>query len=176
MVNSRAPYTYCPHCRAELRDELVFGRRRRICPECGFVHFRDPKVGAGVLAERDGKVVLVRRAVVPALGSWCLPSGFVEYDEAPTDAAIRECLEETGLKVQLTGLLDVRQYTNDARGPGIVILYRGQVVGGEPRPGDDAGEVGFFGPDELPADIAFATHRRVLARWQEEARRNGQSS
>jgi len=135
------------------------------------VHFWDPKVGAGVLVERDGKVVLVRRAVVPALGSWCLPSGFVEYDEAPEQAAVREFLEETGLEVQLTGLLDVSQYTNDTRGPGVVILYRGQVVGGEPRPGDDASEVGFFGPDELPEDIAFATHRRVLARWREEIQR-----
>jgi len=135
------------------------------------VHFRDPKVGAGVLVERDGKVVLVRRAVVPALGSWCLPSGFVEYDEAPEQAAVREFLEETGLEVKLTGLLDVRQYTNDTRGPGVVILYRGQVVGGEPRPGDDASEVGFFGPDELPEDIAFATHRHVLAEWREEVHR-----
>jgi ADP-ribose pyrophosphatase YjhB (NUDIX family) len=132
-------------------------------------------VGAGVLAEWDGKVILVRRAVVPALGSWCLPSGFVEYDEAPEQAAIREFLEETGLEVRLTDLLDVRQYRNDARGPGVVILYRGQVVGGEPRAGDDASEVGFFGPKELPEDIAFATHRRVLARWQEEVQRSGYS-
>ena len=171
MIDGRAPYTYCPHCRAELIDERSFGRTRRVCPECGLVHFRDPKVGAGALVEWDGKVVLVRRGVLPALGSWCLPSGFVEYDEGPEQAAVREFLEETGLEVQLTGLLDVRQYTNDARGPGVVILYRGQVVGGEPRPGDDASEVGFFGPDELPEDIAFATHRRVLAQWREEARR-----
>jgi 8-oxo-dGTP diphosphatase len=133
-------------------------------------------VGAGVLAEQNGKVVLVRRGVVPALGSWCLPSGFVEYDEAPEQAAVRECLEETGLNVQLTDLLDVRQYTNDVRGPGVVILYRGQVVGGEPCPGDDASDVGLFGPDELPEDIAFASHRRVLARWQEEVRGDGYSS
>ncbi len=45
------------------------------------------------------------------------------------------------------------------------------MVGGEPRPGDDASEVGFFGPDELPDDIAFGTHRRVLAQWREEVRR-----
>ena len=171
MIDGRRPYTYCPHCRTELKDESVFGRTRRVCPECGFVHFKDPKVGAGVLADRDGRVVLVRRAVVPALGSWCLPSGFVEYDEAPEQAAIREFLEETGLEVRLTDLLDVRQYKNDARGPGVVVLYRGQVVGGVPRPGDDASEVGFFGPEDLPEDIAFATHRRVLARWLEETLR-----
>jgi len=170
MINGGVPYRYCPNCRAELRDESVFGRTRRVCPECEFVHFRDPKVGAGALVERDGKVVLVRRAVEPALGSWCLPSGFVEYDEAPEQAAVREFLEETGLEVRLIDLLEVRQYTNDARGPGVVILYRGQVVGGEPRPGDDASEVRLFGRDELPEDIAFATHRRVLAQWREEVR------
>jgi len=168
MPDARQPYTFCPFCRARLKDDLVFGRSRQVCPECGFVHFVDPKVGAGVLAVWEGKVVLVRRAVVPALGLWCLPSGFVEYDEAPEHAAVREFLEETGLEVQLTGLLDVRQYRNDTRGPGIIILYRGQVVGGEARAGDDAGEVGLFGPDELPEDIAFGTHRQALARWREE--------
>jgi ADP-ribose pyrophosphatase YjhB (NUDIX family) len=154
-----------------MEDRFVFGRTRRVCPECGFIHFVDPKVGAGVLAlTQDGKVVLVRRAEVPAIGSWCLPAGFVEYDEAPDDAAVRECLEETGLEVRLTGLLEVSQYRNDARGPGILILYRGEVVGGETRPGDDASEVGFFGPDELPGDIAFPSNRRALNRWQEEVR------
>jgi ADP-ribose pyrophosphatase YjhB (NUDIX family) len=116
-------------------------------------------------------VVLVRRAVAPALGAWCLPAGFVEYDEDPAAAAQRECLEETGLEVRLTGLLEVSQYVNDSRGPGILILYRGQIVKGEAQPGDDASQVGFFGPEELPEDIAFASNRRVLAGWREERRR-----
>ena len=168
MRDGRAPYTYCPYCKTKMQNRFVFGRMRRVCDACGFVHFMDPKVGAGVLAEKGGKVVLVRRAVVPAIGSWCLPSGFVEYDESPAEAAVRECLEETGLEVRLTGLLDVTQYVSQLRGPGIIILYRGQVVGGEPRPGDDASEVGFFGPEELPTDIAFPSNRQALARWREE--------
>jgi hypothetical protein len=73
--------------------------------------------------------------------------------------------------VRLTGLLEVSQYLGDSRGPGILILYQGEVVGGEPRPDDDASEVAFFGPDDLPGDIAFPSNRRVLACWQEEARR-----
>jgi 8-oxo-dGTP diphosphatase len=95
----------------------------------------------------------------------------VEYDEAPGEAAVRECLEETGLEVQLTGLLEVSQYVNDARGPGIIILYRARVVGGRLCPGDDASEVGFFGPGELPKNIAFPSNLRALARWREEAQR-----
>ena len=172
MKNGREPYTYCPRCRTELENKFVFGRNRQVCPQCGFVHFVDPKVGAGVLAQMpDGRVVLVRRAVVPAIGSWCLPSGFVEYDEAPAEAAMRECLEETGLQVRLTGLLEVSQYVSEERGPGILILYRGEVVGGEAQAGDDASEVGFFSPDELPEDIAFPSNRRALARWREQVQR-----
>ena len=72
------------------------------------------------------------------------------------------------LEVRLTGLLEVSQYANDTRGPGILVLYRGQILGGEPCPGDDADEVGFFGPDELPDNIAFVSNRRALARWREE--------
>jgi 8-oxo-dGTP diphosphatase len=172
MKNGREPYIYCPRCRTELEDKLLFGRIRQVCPQCGFIHFVDPKVGAGVLAQMyDGSVVLVRRAVVPAIGSWCLPSGFVEYDEAPAEAAMRECLEETGLQVRLTGLLEVSQYVSEERGPGILILYRGEVVGGEAQAGDDASEVGFFSPDELPEDIAFPSNRRALARWREQVQR-----
>jgi ADP-ribose pyrophosphatase YjhB (NUDIX family) len=170
VIDGRKPYTYCPHCRTEMTDRFVFGRQRRVCPECDFIHFVDPKVGAGVLAEKDGKVLLVRRGVAPAMGTWCLPSGFVEQDEDPAEAAIRECLEETGLEVRVTELLEVTQYGNDQRGSGIIILYRAQVVGGEPRPGDDASQVGLFGPDELPDDIAFASNREALIRWRDEKR------
>lgn len=166
MRDGRAPYAYCPYCRAEMEDQWVFGRTRRVCTECSFVHFIDPKVGAGVLVEQEGKVILVRRAVIPAIGSWCLPSGFVEYDESPAEAAVRECLEETGLHVELTGVLDVSQYVSDLRGPGIIILYQGQIIGGQPSPGDDASEVGMFGHDELPTDIAFPSNRRVLTHWR----------
>jgi 8-oxo-dGTP diphosphatase len=123
------------------------------------------------LIEQSAKVVLVRRAEMPAKGLWCLPSGFVEYDESPAEAAVRECLEETGLEVRLVGLLEVSQYLSELRGPGILVLYRGEVVGGEPCPGDDASEVGFFGPEELPDDIAFPSNRRALERWREQVRR-----
>jgi len=124
------------------------------------------------LIEHSAKVILVRRAEMPAKGLWCLPSGFVEYDESPAEAAVRECLEETGLEVRLVGLLEVSQYLSELRGPGILVLYRGEVVGGEPRPGDDASEVGFFGPEELPDDIAFLSNRRALERWRKQMLRN----
>jgi 8-oxo-dGTP diphosphatase len=157
---------YCPRCAHPLEDKSLFGRRRRVCPGCGFIFFRDPKVATGVLVEQDGKVLLVRRAVDPKQGWWCIPSGFMEYDEAPQEAAIRECKEETGLDVCLIGLLDVYHYRSDFRGSGILIVYQAEVVGGELQPGDDASEARFFGPAELPQEIAFASNCEALRRWQ----------
>jgi len=168
MSHDRKSFQYCPYCRAEMSTRPVMGRLRQICPACGFIHFLDPKVGAGVLVEQDGAVLLVKRAVVPEKGKWCLPAGFMEYDEDPQTAAVRECQEETGLDVQVVKLLTVDQYWEDTRGPGIVVFYQGCITGGELRPGDDASEAGFFQPDEMPADIAFRTHRHLLARWRDK--------
>ena len=167
MSHDRKPYRYCPYCRTELVTHEILGRSRQTCPSCGFIHFLDPKVGAGVLVEKDGAVLLVRRAVVPELGAWCLPSGFVEYDEDPQAAAVRECREETGLDVTIVRLLSVDQYWEDFRGPGIIVFYQACVAGGRLHHGDDAAEVGFFTQDHLPTEIAFRTHRNLLNRWRE---------
>ena len=157
---------YCPRCAHALEDRFVFGRLRRACPQCGFVFFREPKVAAGVLAERVGRVLLVRRSVDPKKGSWALPAGYVEIDEGPVAAAIRECFEETGLIVRIAGLFNVYHVATDPRGAGVMILYRAIVESGELQPGDDASAVAFFAPDDLPREIAFASTRRALLRWQ----------
>jgi ADP-ribose pyrophosphatase YjhB (NUDIX family) len=163
-----SPMRFCPHCTHALVTELAFDRLRPVCPGCGFVHFRDPKVGVSVLVEMEDRVLLIRRAVEPGLGKWSLPSGFVEWDESPESAAVRECEEETGLVLVDVVLLDVRHYSEDYRGPGINLTYRGRVAGGVLRPGDDAADVQFFARLELPAagDIAFPGHRLVLDRWR----------
>lgn len=164
----RQGFRYCPRCRAEMVDREVYGRVRRVCSDndCRFVQFLDPKVSAAVLAERDGKALLVRRSMEPARGSWCFPGGFMEMGEPPQATAQRECLEESGFQVEITGLIDVF-YSEDYRGSGVVIMYKGKIIGGQAQPGDDAETVEFFGPDELPDNIAFDSNRRSLALWRE---------
>jgi ADP-ribose pyrophosphatase YjhB (NUDIX family) len=158
---------YCPHCTYPLEERLAFGRMRLTCPACGFVHFREPKVGVSVLVEQGRRVLLVRRAIEPGLGQWCLPSGFVDWDEPPETAAIRECAEETGLAVTDLELLEAQHYTDDFRGPGINLVYQVQIASGTLQPGDDADEARFFAPEELPPleAIAFRNHRLILERW-----------
>ena len=163
------PMRYCPHCKHPLEIREAFDRLRSVCPVCGFVHFRAPKAGVSMLVEEGHCVLLVRRGVEPGAGMWCLPSGFVEWDESPEAAAVRECAEETGLVVTVVGLLGVGHYTDDYRGPGINLTYRVYVAGGTLRPGDDAVEVHFFAPEDLPPmeAIAFQGHRLVLRQWLE---------
>jgi ADP-ribose pyrophosphatase YjhB (NUDIX family) len=161
-----APLRYCPHCGHRVTERLAFDRVRPVCPICDFIHFREPKVGVSVLIEQEGRVLLVQRGVDPGLDKWALPSGFIEWDEAPEVAAVRECGEETGLVV-VPYLLTVSHYTDDYRGPGINLLYGGRVVGGRLQPGDDAQAARFFAPEDLPeADqLAFRGHCQTLAAW-----------
>jgi ADP-ribose pyrophosphatase YjhB (NUDIX family) len=159
---------YCPHCAHALEEGLAFDRMRGVCPACGFVNFREPKLGVSVLVAQGGRILLVQRAIDPGEGLWCLPSGFVEWDEPPEATAIRECAEETGLVVEVLDLLDVRHYTDDYRGPGLNLTYRARVTGGSLRPGDDAQAARWFAPADTPAAerIAFESHRLALERWR----------
>jgi len=160
---------YCPVCGHALTDKEMFGRMRRVCPACGFVFFRDPKVAVGVLVEEGGRVLLVRRAVVPKAGWWALPAGYMEADEEPKEAARREVREETGLEIEVTGLMDVLPVATH-NGRGVLIVYWARPVGGELRPGDDASEVRWFTAEELPADLAFESTLMALARWRSKRR------
>ena len=67
-----------------------------------------PLVGAGAVIHRGNAVLLVKRANPPNEGKWALPGGLVELGETTTDAAVREALEETGLDIEIEGLLDVQ--------------------------------------------------------------------
>ncbi len=157
---------FCPNCGSPMTDRFLFGRSRRACPACGFVFFREPKLAVGALVERDGQVLLVRRAVDPKLGFWCLPAGYVEYDEGPITAVLREVREETGLMVRVTGLLAAYHVRSDPRGMGVILVYRAVPRAGELAPGDDASEAAYFAPNEIPHELAFSSTRRILLRWQ----------
>lgn len=159
-MNER-PIAYCPYCGTPTIQKLLFGEERPTCPACGWVHFADPKVAVAVVVEKNGKVLLTRRINEPYQGYWTLPAGFVNAYEDPVKAAERECLEETGLIIKVTGLLDVLAGREHPHGADILIAYRAAIVGGELRAGDDADMVEFFSRDQLPP-LAFKTSRKLL--------------
>ena len=157
--------TYCKRCGHEMDEAIAGGRLRPVCPACGFVQFKNPVPGAGVLVEMDNGVVLIRRGNPPYEGLWALPAGFIEADESIEEAAIRECKEETGLDIELIEMFGVDSFPEGSTQSGIIIFYRARPVGGELHPGDDAAATAVFAPDALPLELAFRTHRAVLARW-----------
>ena len=91
-----AAYRYCPLCAAELITRQVDARSRQACPACGFIYYENPVPAAGCLIEREGRVLMVQRKYPPYVGGWTLPAGFIEYDETPEQAAVRETGEEIG--------------------------------------------------------------------------------
>ena len=105
-----------------------------------------PYVGVGVIVFRDKEVLLVQRNKEPNKGQWSIPGGSQLLGETASEAAQRELLEETGVKVDRLFLVDVV----DAIIPGVeekikyhytLVDYMGQCQSGESRPGDDAKEV-----------------------------------
>jgi ADP-ribose pyrophosphatase YjhB (NUDIX family) len=119
----------------------------------------------------DGAVLLVQRAHQPYLGEWMLPAGFVEYGEFAEESAVREAEEETSLAVALDGLWGFYFGTDDPRNVAHLAVYAAHRTGGEVRAGDDAIDARFFRQDEIPAEIAFKTHRRALADWTRDPTR-----
>jgi len=119
-----------------------------------------------VLARDDaGRLLLVRHT---ESGLWGLVGGCVEIDEDPADAAVREALEETGLVVELTGMVAAVggpqyriRYANGDEAAVIAVVYTARVTGGSAlAQGDETCEVGWFPPAELP-DLALGSFARA---------------
>jgi ADP-ribose pyrophosphatase YjhB (NUDIX family) len=100
------------------------------------------RVAAYAVCVRDGRLLLARSPVPDGAHEWVLPGGGMEHGEDPLDTVVRELHEETGYRVEVTGLLgiDSARHTlrrEGLRGPvdhhGVRIVYEGRVVGGELR-------------------------------------------
>lgn len=152
---------FCPMCGSEVEDKIMYGEHHPACPDCHWVHYEDPKVAAAVLIQQNGSVLLTRRIFEPHKGAWTLPAGFVNAYEDPQEAAIRECREETGLIVKITGLVDVIGGREHPRGADMVIVYQAEVIGGELTAGDDADAAAYFPLSNLPP-LAFRATQQVL--------------
>jgi len=112
------------------------------------------------MVELDGKVVLLKRAIDPQKGKWVMPGGYVDRKEKVESAAVRETLEECGLKVGIKGLLGVYSYRDTLP---VVIVYTAEAHSGDLIQGDETEEVRLFTPDEIPwGELAFRSTRDAI--------------
>lgn len=94
---------YCPKCAAELTKKVLDGVEREVCgqPDCGFVFWDNPIPVVAAIVERNDNIVLARNSQWPQ-GVFSMITGYLERNETPESAVLREVKEELGLDGQHT--------------------------------------------------------------------------
>ena len=161
-----AHLNFCSRCGARLRTGEIPGedRERLACDACGYIAYVNPRLVVTAIPVTDaGEVVLLRRGIEPAYGSWAQPGGFLEVDETVNQAAIRETFEETGLVVEPGEIVGLYSRLEAAV---VAVVFEATIIGGTARTSAEALEVRAFAPDAIPwSGIELMTSRWALRDW-----------
>ena len=163
---------FCSFCGHPVETRIPEGddRPRPVCPDCGRIHYTNPKIVVGSVPQWDGKILLCRRAIEPRLGLWTLPAGFLEAGETAEAGARRETREEAAAE-----LSDVEPFAlfNLAFVSQIYLMFRAQVMDGRSGAGKESLEAKLFEEKDIPwNELAFTVVQETLA-WYFEDRRRG---
>jgi ADP-ribose pyrophosphatase YjhB (NUDIX family) len=163
---------YCNVCGHEVELRIPPGDHleRHVCPSCGHIQYRNPKVICGVIPEaEDGRILMCRRAIEPRLGLWTFPAGFLEMGEASGTGAVREALEEAQAVVEPGPMLAVINVPYVSQ---VYVIHRGRLANPHHGPTTESSEVRLMREDEIPwDDIAFPTIWHSLRLFFEDRRR-----
>lgn len=167
-------FAYCPTCGTATTRRLAEGRERDYCPACPRLLYDNAKPCSGALVvDEAGRLLLAKRAIEPFFGLWDIPGGFLEADEHPEAGAVREVFEETGIHIELIGLLGIWM---DTYKPGadpalwhhsLNFYYMARPVGGELTRNKESSDIRWFGPEELPPieAIAYENGQEAFRAW-----------
>lgn len=135
-------------------------RLRHVCDACGTIHYQNPKIITGVVAEWNRQVLLCKRAIEPRYGFWTLPAGFMENGETTEQAAAREAHEEANARLQNLHLYTVISIPHVSQ---VYMLYRCELASTDFSPGVESLETRLFHEHEIPwQELAFASVRKTL--------------
>jgi len=136
------------------------------CDECN--GWLNPALAVDAAVKRDDSILLIQRKYPPMQGCWGLPGGFVERDEDPLDAVLRELKEETNLTGSDPELMMVMgDPSRDPRKHIVSIVYAVTVDESEPVAGDDAQDARFWPlQDILDGKVDLAgDHLQIIKNW-----------
>ncbi len=153
---------YCPECGSKLIPRTENSCERLFCSQCNVFVYENPVpvVAAAILDERK-RILLVKRGIEPCIGSWTLPSGFIEMGEHPDACVLREVKEETNLSCTIKRIIGLYHQKGWRYRSVIVLGYLLDAIDGVPQAGDDAVDIGYYAFGQLP-EIPFASHRDII--------------
>jgi 8-oxo-dGTP diphosphatase len=121
-----------------------------------------PTPTVGVICFRGDEVLIIQRGKAPRLGDWSIPGGRLEWNEPVKTCALRELMEETGVRAELLGLVDVIDGFFGEGRHYVLIDYAARWVEGEPVAGDDAADTRFMPVAEAIAMVQWETTKQVI--------------
>lgn len=126
-----------------------------------------PRVGVGAIVIEKERVLLVRRGIPPSLGLWAIPGGSVEIGETLKEAAEREILEETGVRVEADRPVYSfdfieRDEDGEIRFHYVIVDLMARYAGGEVRAADDAADAKWLTWKEIESLPVSPNTLRVL--------------
>lgn len=146
---------YCNQCGAPVSLRIPEGDNmpRHVCQRCGTIHYLNPKLVVGCIAEWEEKILLCRRAIEPRHGLWTLPAGFMENSETTAQAATRETLEEACARVEIDELFSLVNIPHINQ---VHLFYRARMIDAGFSAGVESLETALFSEAEIPWDaLAF---------------------
>jgi ADP-ribose pyrophosphatase YjhB (NUDIX family) len=164
---------FCCYCAAPVLSRVPPGDSlpRFVCDECGEIHYQNPRLILGTIPERDGRILLCRRAIEPRYGYWTLPAGFMENGETAAQGAARETLEEAGARVELGAPFSM---ISVPRVNQVHVFYLARILDLDAKFGEETLEVEFFEEAAVPwKDIAFRTVGLTLKLWLSDRKAGG---
>jgi ADP-ribose pyrophosphatase YjhB (NUDIX family) len=146
---------FCSDCGhpVQLRIPPGDNLRRAVCTACGHIHYENPRIVVGCIPEWEGRILLCRRAIVPRLGYWTTPAGFMENGETLQAGAARESFEEAEARVQIGSLLAISHVLHAAQ---VHVTFRARLLDGRYGVGAESLEVALYDETAIPwPQIAF---------------------
>ncbi|MBE0477590.1 NUDIX hydrolase [Candidatus Aerophobetes bacterium] len=164
---------FCICCGENLERKLIEEeeRTRLVCKNCGYIHYQNPlPVVVAVLTRPEQRVVgVIKRAIAPREGKWALVGGFMEIDEQPEEAILREVREEIGVEGKVRGLINVHSDKSGLYHKVVVIGYEVVITESTFLPGKEVKEFKFFPLCSLPP-LAFPSHGKILKDFEKTYR------
>lgn len=158
---------YCIKCGSKLK--IVKDRENKVrphCMNCGWTFYKNPvPASACVILNNDHELLVIKRKFAPKAGEWALPSGYVEINQWPEEAAVAEMKEETGLDGKVYRFVDYYLGHSPIYERIISFGFLMKITGGKLKAGDDAEKAEFCKLDNLP-DICFESHRHYLKKLE----------